>query len=107
VPEDAGLGVGCSAVVVVLEEAVEIFAEAVAGWGDGFGLGGDEGLIERMSAGTGDGDFGEHGEIDAVGGAAEGLDIFVGAWLLRAEVVRGKSADGEAGVFEAGVELFE
>ena len=35
------------------------------------------------------------------------LDLGVGAGLLGAEVVGGKAADDEAGVLEAGVELFE
>ena len=93
--------------MVAVEEAVEVFAEAVAGGADGFGLCGDEGFVEGVGVGAGDGDLREHGEVDAEGGAAEGLDVFVGAGLLGAEVVGGEAADDESGVFEAGVDLFE
>ncbi len=91
----------------VAEEAVEVFAEGGAGFADGFGLGVDEGLVEGMGVGAGDGDLREHGEVDAEGSGAEGLDLLVGAGLLRAEVVGGEAEDDEAGVFEAGVEVFE
>src|SRR6202041_1546874 len=46
VPEDAGFGVGGGA--VLLEEAVEVFAEGLAAGAGGLGLGGDEGLVEGM-----------------------------------------------------------
>jgi len=103
VPEDAGLGIrGCAA---LLEVAVEIFAEGFAAGAGGFGFGGDEGRVEGMGVGAGDGDLRKQGKVDAEGGAAEGLDVFVGAWLLAGEVVCGEAEDDEAGVFEAGVEL--
>src|ERR1700722_8596289 len=60
-----------------------------------------------MGVGAGDGDLGEHGEVDAEGGTAEGLDVLVGAGFLGAEVVGREAADDESGVFEAGVDLFE
>ncbi len=102
-----GSGLVVAPLCLLVEEAVEVLAEGVAGGADGLGLGGDEGLVEGVGVGAGDGDLGEHGEVDGEGGAAEGLDLLVGAGLLGAEVVGGEAADDEAGVFEAGVELFE
>jgi amino acid transporter len=93
--------------VLVFKEAVEAFAEGFAGWADGFGLCGDEGLVEGVGVGAGDGDLGEQGEVDREVGGAECLDLFVGAGFLGPEVVGGEAADDEAGVFEAGVEAFE
>ena len=89
------------------EEAIEVFAEGCAGFADGFGLGVDEGLVERMGIGAGDGDLLEHGEVDGVGSGAEVIDLLVGAGFLRAEVVGREAEDDEASVFEAGVESFE
>src|SRR5947209_8614161 len=73
VPKDAGLRVGDGSIVLAFEEAVEVFAEAVAGVADGFRLGGDEGPVESMGVGAGDGDLGEDGEVDGVVRGAEGL----------------------------------
>src|ERR1700761_1032922 len=105
VPEDAWFGVGGGA--VLLEEAVEVFTEGFATGAGGLGFGSDERLVERVGVGASDGDLREHREVDAEGGAAEGLDVFVGAGLLGAEVVGREAADDEAGVFETGVDLFE
>src|SRR5580698_7185375 len=60
VPEDAGFGVGGGA--VLLEEAVEVFTEGFATGAGGLGFSGDEGLVEGVGIGAGDGDLGEHGE---------------------------------------------
>ncbi len=55
VPEDAGLRVGGGSVVLAREEAVEALAEGFAGGADGLGLGGDEGFVEIVGVGAGDG----------------------------------------------------
>src|SRR5277367_1417829 len=70
VPKDAGFGVGGG--TVLLEEAVEFFAEGLAAGAGGFGFGGDEGLVERVSVGADDGNLREHREVDTEGAAAEG-----------------------------------
>jgi hypothetical protein len=47
VPEDAGFGVGCGAVVAAFEEVAR-FSRKLSRVAYGFGLGGDEGLVEWM-----------------------------------------------------------
>ena len=100
-------GSGLVVELCCLEKAVEVFTEGFAARAGGLWLGSDEGLVEGVGVVACDGDLGEHGEVDAKGGAAEGLDVLVGAGLLSTEVVGWEAADHEAGLFEAGVDLFE
>lgn len=51
-----------------------------------------EGILFAVAV---DVDLSQHGESDAVIDGAEGLDLFVGAGLLAAELVAGKRQDGE------------
>src|SRR5688572_2827220 len=51
--------------------------------------------VERMAAGSVDIEFLAHREGHAVGRRAEGLDLRLGAGLLRAELVAGKADDRE------------
>ncbi len=52
-------------------------------------------------------DLGEHGEADAVIGAAELADLLFAAGFLSAELVAGKAQDGEAIFVEIFVERLQ
>ena len=75
--------------------------------GDVRGRGFDEGGVERVLVGAGDGDLGEEGEGDGVVDGAELGDLLVGAGLLAGEVVGGEAEDDEAAIFVVLVEGFE
>src|SRR5712692_4012594 len=55
-------------------------------------------LIQRRLVVALHGNFGHHRELHVVFGLAEGLDLLVRAWFLRAKIVRGNSDDHEAAV---------
>jgi hypothetical protein len=104
VPEELGEGVGWGE--AVLGGVVgEVFAPGAVG--DVLGCGFDEGGVEWVLGGAGDGDLGEEGEGDGVVGGAEFGDLLVGAGLLAGEVVGGKAEDDEAAIFVGLVEGFE
>jgi hypothetical protein len=104
VPEEFGEGVGRRE--AVLGGVVgEVFAPGAVR--DVLGCGFDEGGIERMFAGAGDGDLGEEGEGYRVFGGAEPGDLLVGAGLLAGEVVGGEAEDDEAAIFVLLVEGLE
>ena len=71
------------------------------------GRGGDQGGIEGVLVGAGDGDLGEEGEGDGVVEGAEGGDLLIGAGLLTGEVVGREAEDEEAAIFVLLVESFE
>ena len=71
------------------------------------GCGFDEGGVEGVFVGAGDGDLGEEREGDGVVDGAELGDLLVGAGLLAGEVVGGEAEDDEAAVFVGLVEGFE
>src|SRR5687767_15781931 len=63
--------------------------------------------VQRMAAGAVDLEFLAHREGDAVGRRTEGLDLRLGAGLLRAELVAGKADDREILVRELLVQPLE
>ena len=104
VPKQLGEGVGWWKAVLACVVG-EVFAPGAVG--DVLGCGGDEGGVERVLGGAGDGDLGEEGEGYGVLGGAEFGDLLVGAGLLAGEVVGGEAENGEAAVFVLLVEGFE
>ena len=91
-----GLGLGSEAgddlALAVDAELVEVPADLACEVGVGV-LAGEEG-VERVLVVACDGDFGKEVELNAVVLRAEDGDVFVGAWLLLAEVVGGEAEDG-------------
>ena len=104
VPEELGEGVRWRE-AVLCGVVGEVFAPGAVG--DVLGCGFDEGRIERVLGGAGDGDLGEEREGYGIFGGAEPGDLLVGAWLLSGEVVGGEAEDDEAAIFVGLVEGFE
>ena len=104
VPEQLGELVGWGKAVGG-SVASEVFApqsmEDVAGGGL------DEGGVEGMLAGAGDGDLGEEGKGNGVLAGAEVGDLLIRAGLLAGEVVGGKAEDDKAAIFVLLVNGFE
>jgi hypothetical protein len=64
-------------------------------------------LVDRVASGAVDVDLLGHREADAVGGAAERLDLLGGARLLRAELVAREADDGEPARAVLGLQRLE
>ncbi len=97
-PLDDG-AVGCD------EELLEVPLDVARG---ALGVGGlGQFLVQRVPVLTVHLDLLEQRERDAVGGGAEGLDLFGGAGLLPHELVARDADHGQAAVGVVGGELFE
>ena len=105
VPQNSRLGIRRRAALA--QETRQLRPERLARRARGLGLGGDQGLVEQVDRGAGDGDLGEHGEVDPEGGTAEGGDLVVRSRLLTGEVVGRKSQHGKALLPILLIELFQ
>src|ERR1700678_1942641 len=91
--------------VAVHQKLREIPLDLAAGGGAALLI--REELVERRRAGALYRNLGVHRESDLVLGTAEGLDFFIRARLLPAEIVGGEPEDHEALVFVLLVDLFQ
>jgi hypothetical protein len=101
-----GGGVSSDNLAVPADEELGEVPGDVAGEA-GVGLRVGEEAVEGVDVGPFDGDLGEEGEGDVVGGGAEELDLVVGGGLLGAEIVCWEGEDGQAAGAVAVVEGLE